>query len=182
MTWPFIPNKLYNRRAEIHGRYGGQMQGGIATPAAYPAVFLFTGHGASKIGYGDAEQTDGSFRYTGEGQVGDMQMIRGNLAIRDHAIHGRDLLLFEKSVSRGPVRYVGQFFCAGWESEQQPDVNGNLREAIVFTLVPIERVSLSWSHTTFVASVMADQTIRGTWRGFAQTVTGGRTTGPMRRS
>lgn len=141
MTWPFIPDKHYNRRAEIHGRYGGQMQGGIATPAGHPAVFLFTGHGALKIGYGDAEQADGSFRYTGEGQVGDMQMIRGNLAIRDHAVNGRDLLLFEKGISRGPVRYVGQFFCADWEIERQPDINGDLRDAIVFTLVPKERIA-----------------------------------------
>lgn len=140
MTWPFIPNQLYNRRADIHGRYGGQQQGGIATPAGFPAIFIFTGHGATKIGYGDTREADGSLRYTGEGQVGDMQMIRGNQAIRDHSLNGKDLLIFEKDVSRGPVRFLGQHFCAGWETERQLDVNGHDREAIVFRLVPIERL------------------------------------------
>lgn len=141
MTWPFIHNQLYNRRSDIHAPYGGQQQGGIATPAGHQVVFLFTGHGAAKIGYGDAWQPDGSLRYTGEGQVGPMRMTNGNLAIRDHVANGEDLLLFEKSKSGGPVRYVGQFVCAGWETELQPDVNGADRDAIVFHLVPIEHAA-----------------------------------------
>jgi 5-methylcytosine-specific restriction protein A len=138
MSWPFFENKLYNRRADIHAIYGGQQQGGIATPVRVPAIFLFTGHGAQKHGYADEFLPDGSFRYTGEGQVGDMQMRKGNLAIATHAANGKDILVFRKSASRQPVEYVGQFVCAGWDIERQPDTEGNERDAIVFRLVRLE--------------------------------------------
>ena len=42
--------------------------------------------------------------YTGEGQRGDMDFVRGNLAIRDHVANGKDLHLFEY-VQTGYVRY-----------------------------------------------------------------------------
>jgi 5-methylcytosine-specific restriction enzyme A len=146
MTWPYVPNRLYSRRTEIHAPYGGQQQGGIATPK-HPVIFIFTGHGGSKVGYGDTWQADGSLRFTGEGQEGDMQMIRGNLAIRDHAQNGKDLLLFEKARSRAPVRFMGQFFCAGYEVERQPDRSGALRQAIVFHLVPASYLSVETALT-----------------------------------
>lgn len=138
MTWPFVENKLYNRRRDIHALYGGQQQGGIATPAGHPVIFIFTGHGAEKHGYADRFLDDGSFRYTGEGQVGDMQLVRGNLAIASHAANGKDILVFRKSASRQPVEYVGQFACAGWDFERQADTLGNMRDAVVFGLVRIE--------------------------------------------
>src|SRR3546814_12952795 len=70
--------------------------------------------------------------------LGDMSMIRGNRAIRDHALDGKDLLIFEKAGSGAPVHFLGIFACAGWEVEQQPDTVGTMRDAIVFTLVPID--------------------------------------------
>jgi hypothetical protein len=74
----FIPGKVYNRRRDIHARYGGQEGGGISTPAAHPMVFLFTGKAGIQFGYGhDRWREDGLFDYTGEGQVGDMQMGAG---------------------------------------------------------------------------------------------------------
>ncbi len=140
MPWPFIPHRLYNRRADIHGPYGGQQQGGIATPTRAPAIFIFTGHGAKSVGYGDEFLPDGSMRYTGEGQVGDMAFVRGNFAILNHARDGKDLLVFE-TIGRGkPVRFVGLFVCSGWAYEQQTDTTGSLRQAIVFDLVPVEAV------------------------------------------
>jgi len=44
-----------------------------------------------------------------------MQYIRGNLAIRDHHLNGKDLHLFEyaRDVGRGLVRYVDQMVCTG---------------------------------------------------------------------
>ena len=37
MTWGFEVGRVYNRRIDIHGRFGGQQQGGIVTPALAPA-------------------------------------------------------------------------------------------------------------------------------------------------
>jgi len=39
---PFKPGRVYNRREDLHGHYGGQRQGGISTPADYDLIFLFT--------------------------------------------------------------------------------------------------------------------------------------------
>ncbi len=136
----FVTGRIYNRRRELHKVYGGQRQGGIATPAKYPYVFLFTGSSGTSFGYHDEFRPDGTFWYTGEGQIGDMQMMRGNLAIRDHAKRGRELHLFEE-VDSGSVRYVGQAVYLGHHSEERPDVKSNPRKAIVFELAISPRES-----------------------------------------
>jgi len=33
MAWPFERGRTYNRRKDIDGKFGGQQQGGIITPA-----------------------------------------------------------------------------------------------------------------------------------------------------
>jgi len=124
-------------RVDIHARYGGQGQGGISTPAEYPFILLFRESG-QKYGYRDGWEADGTFLYTGEGQVGDMQFIGGNLAIRDHALNGEDLHLFQY-VSPGNVRYIDQMVYAGHKLVGGvPDRNNNIRTAIVFQLVPMQ--------------------------------------------
>lgn len=142
MLWPFELHRSYHRRNDIHARFGGQQQGGISTPANAPGIFIFTGHGAGHVGYQDVFEADGSFRYTGQGQLGDMRMISGNRAIRDHVQNGKDLLLFQQTKKGGPVRFEGLYVCGGWEMEQQPDMDGQPRQAIVFTLVPQSGLSI----------------------------------------
>jgi 5-methylcytosine-specific restriction enzyme A len=133
----FEPGQRYNRRRDIHEVYGGQQQGGICTPQSAPFIFLFTGDSGGQFGYRDGPQEDGTFAYTGEGQRGDMQFIRGNLAIRDHIADGKDLLLFESTDLNGMYRFVGCYACGGWTYRVSADRDGNNRNAIVFQLVPI---------------------------------------------
>jgi hypothetical protein len=52
MVAGFAVGHVYNRRRDIHDRFGGQRQSGIVTPARYPAVFMFTGCG-TRHGYYD---------------------------------------------------------------------------------------------------------------------------------
>jgi len=132
----FVHGRRY-KRSELHRRYGGQRQGGIATPRSYAMVFLFTGEGGRQFGYRDRWTDEGFFEYTGEGQRGNMQMVRGNAAIMNHAAKGKDLHLFE-AAGRGFVRYIGQMVCAGFETRDAPDVDGRSREVMVFNLMPIE--------------------------------------------
>ena len=134
--WPFVEGRLYSR-ADLHGAYGGQQRGGIATPAHHPLVLAFTGPEGAKHGYADECRPDGSWRYFGEGQAGDMTLKRGNLAIAHHVTRGRDLLLFQTTGKGKPVRYLGQFVCEGYDYQAQPDRDGADRQAIVFTLVPL---------------------------------------------
>jgi 5-methylcytosine-specific restriction enzyme A len=80
---------------------------------------------------------NGTFAYTGEGQRGDMQFIRGNLAIRDHMADGKDLQLFESTDLNGMYRFVGCYACGGWTYRVTVDRDGNNGNAIIFQLVPI---------------------------------------------
>lgn len=133
VTHQFIVGNTYNRKRDIHGRYAGQERGGIATPTSTPVVFAFTSEAGAAFGYEDKFQPDGVFWYTGEGQVGDMKMIRGNSAIINHAQLGKTILLFE-STPKGDVRFLGEADYLGHHIEQRPDRDGSLRNAIIFHL------------------------------------------------
>ena len=135
----FEIGRTYNRRRDIHGKYGGQMQGGICTPKDHPLVIAFTGASGQQHGYADSWTTEGVYRYFGEGQSGDMTWKGGNLAIRDHVAKGEDLLLFQ-TLGDGNVRFLGEFVCAGYDPELAPDGKGALRQAIVFNLVPASEI------------------------------------------
>ena len=146
-TQGFERGRTYNRRADIHARYGGQQQGGIATPDG-PFVFLFTGKQGNAYGYQDGMRPDGAFDYTGEGQTGDMTFIRGNKAIRDHIENGKDLLLFETLKAKGQCRYLGSFVCDGWDMRKTTDKDGAYRKSIVFRLVPLENIEAAVSEAS----------------------------------
>lgn len=137
----FIPGKVYRRR-DIHAKYKGQQQGGISTPANYPIIMIFTGDTGKEFGYRDGWTEDGIFLYTGEGQRGDMQFTKGNKAIRDHIKDGKDIHLF-KYIKTGYVQYIGQMVCVGYHIRKAPDIDNNLRDAIVFELSPIEEFELN---------------------------------------
>lgn len=137
----FEVGREYNRRSEIHGVYGGQERGGIATPKDYAAIFLFTADRGEAFGYEDHFREDGVFLYTGEGQQGDMEFKRGNLALRDSEKDGRSIYLFEE-VRKGVVRFVGNCRYLGHHHEDRSDSEGSLRRAIVFELeLVVERDS-----------------------------------------
>jgi 5-methylcytosine-specific restriction protein A len=139
VTWGFVEGRVYNRRLDIHGRFRGQQQGGIITPSdrKFP-IIIITGAEGGAHGYDDRQRADGTFEYFGEGQVGNMEMVRGNEAIRSHSETGRDLLLFRKQ--RDGLRYLGQFVFENFHIEDAPDTTGQMRNAIVFELRPFEAV------------------------------------------
>jgi hypothetical protein len=135
-TSPFELGRIYNRQLEVHGVYGGQKYGGISTPVAYPLVLIFSGDEGAAYGYADEDLPGGGLLYYGEGQSGDMQMIKGNRAIHDHAMDGKTLHLFKK-VRDGFAQYAGEFECKGHELRPNtPDRDGKLRTAIAFKLSP----------------------------------------------
>jgi 5-methylcytosine-specific restriction enzyme A len=137
---PFEVGALYNRRDEIHGRLGGQRQGGISTPTATPFVFLFTGEAGKQHGYSDWWDDEGVLHYYGEGQRGDMADKGGNLAIRQHLANGKRLLLFQALGKGRPYRFLGEFeFLSVYEKPGVLDTARRPRMALVFKLSPVER-------------------------------------------
>lgn len=139
MGWPFERGRTYNRRRDIHQPFGGQQQGGIITPKAHPLVIIITGEEGEQHGYADRMRDDGAFEYFGEGQVGPMRMWKGNLAIANHSVNGKSLLLFRKQRD-GKLRYDGEWVCEAHHTEPAPDREGTLRSALVFELRPLEAV------------------------------------------
>lgn len=148
MSWGFEEGKLYNRRADIHARFGGQQQGGVITPSQHNVIIIITGEEGVAHGYDDRTRDDGVFEYFGEGQVGDMVFQRGNLAIASHASNGKSLLLFRKA--KEGLRFLGEMVCDKYHFEQAPDREGNQRTAIVFELrylsAIVEKTELDADH------------------------------------
>ncbi|WP_439508961.1 HNH endonuclease [Yoonia sp.] len=134
----FIVGQKYSRAADIHDQYGGTRQSGISSSASHPFIFLFTGDSGEAYGYEDGWQADdGVFLYTGQGQIGDMEFVRGNKAIRDHISDGKQLLLFRATGKGKPVEFIGEFECASIDFASGPDLNGGTRKTIRFNLTPL---------------------------------------------
>jgi 5-methylcytosine-specific restriction protein A len=130
----FDPGEREDRR-EIHDRFGGARYRGIAPSGDHPLIFLFTGESGAEHGYEDEFRGE-TFVYTGEGREGDMEIVGGNRAIRNHRKDGRQLHLFEDTDEAWQVTYVGQFEYADHFWQRLPDTNGEMREAIRFELEP----------------------------------------------
>jgi 5-methylcytosine-specific restriction protein A len=136
---PYQIGALYNRQVDIHGRLGGQQQGGISTPIGFPVIIIFTGEAGFDHGYRDFWDDNGVFHYFGEGQRGDMSYSGGNKAVLTHEKNGKALLLFQMMGRGKPYRYLGQFRVIGaYESGAIPDTTGAVRKAIIFRMVPVE--------------------------------------------
>ena len=127
---PFIPNHIYKRSA-IHDQYGGNRQGGIAPSAKFPFIFIFSGKSGAQYGYKDGWDNPNVFSYTGEGQVGDMQLIRGNLALKEHLNKGKKVFLFEYE-RVGFVKFVSELEFFDVDYFDTPDINNNNRIGLRF--------------------------------------------------
>ncbi|HWY97717.1 MAG TPA: hypothetical protein VNY36_01420, partial [Bacteroidia bacterium] len=128
---PFIPNHLYNRRADIHALYGGNWQSGICPSANHPYIFIFSGKSGKQHGYEDGWDNPNIFSYTGEGQSGDMRFTKGNLALRDHIIKGKRVFLFQ-SENKGFVRFICEVEVYDADFFETHDKTGKLRTGIKF--------------------------------------------------
>ena len=142
-SWTLNPGERIKRKA-LHDSLGGSRQSGISPSRESPNVFVFTDPGSGEQhGYFDRWDEDGTFRYSGEGQRGDQQLVKGNAAIRDHVAKGRALRVFRGA--GGLVEYVGQFELDAthpFEEEQAPETGGGpMRKVIIFRLLPVGPVA-----------------------------------------
>lgn len=135
--WDIEPGTVL-RRTEVHAKFGGNRQSGIAPIANSPNVLVFTGKGGSQYGYDyDGWRSDGAFHYTGEGKEGDQKLTHGNKAL---AMAGRKIRVFEE-VQKAHVRYLGEFKTNegdAWYTGTSRDVKENERTVIVFKLWPLD--------------------------------------------
>jgi 5-methylcytosine-specific restriction protein A len=145
-TANFQTGRVYDRRSEIHGPFGGNWQSGIAPSSMADAIFIFTGATGAQFGYTDTETLDENglttFFYTGEGQVGDMTFTKGNKAILEHSNSGRALHLFRSRGKSKGQEYIGEFVYADHKIETGPDLKKQMRKVIVFELVSVRVAEL----------------------------------------
>src|SRR5215213_9784783 len=84
-------------RRELHSRHGGGWYGGIEPAVKSESVFLFSNLAAGEaFGYVyDGWHKDGTFHYTGDGQIGDQRPDEGgNSALLKAEDKGRTVRLF----------------------------------------------------------------------------------------
>jgi hypothetical protein len=148
---PFIPNQLY-KRSLIHDEYGGNRQGGISPSAKVPYIFIFSGKSGAQYGYKDGWDNHNIFSYTGEGQDGDMQFIRGNLALKEHLNTGKRVFLFEIE-GGGMVKFNSEMEFYDADYFETPDINKKNRIGIKFFLKRIG-VSIPVNPAEFIVQSM----------------------------
>lgn len=126
----FNVGKIY-RRSLIHDQYGGNRQSGISISAENPYIFIFSGQSGHQHGYKDQWENENVFSYTGEGQAGDMQFIRGNLALKEHIEKGKRVFLFLQN-RKAFVTFETELELVDFDFFQGIDRNGKNRESIKF--------------------------------------------------
>lgn len=169
-----IPPGTVTTRAVVAARFGGSTQGGIQPSTQSPNVMLYSDPTSGRVhGYNfDGWASDGSaFYYTGEGQLGDQRLVKGNRAVLQHLDHGRALRVFEaagKSAGPGgkPQRYIGAFQVdpeAPYRREEAPDREGAGRSVLVFRLIAeavqaqLPRITDANPRTTSTAHFIASE-------------------------
>lgn len=157
MTWGYERGRSYNRQRDIHGRFGGQEQGGIITPAQHALVIAITSERGRNHGYQDRELPDGSFEYFGAGRFGDMEIARGNEAILNHSANSKSLLLF-RNENNGHT-FLGEYVCSGYELRRAADEAGAERNAIVFRLWPLENINEQLENASDLVGVQAPDVV-----------------------
>jgi hypothetical protein len=111
--------------------YGGNWQSGICPSSTYPYIFIFSGKSGKQHGYEDGWDNPNVFTYTGEGQSGDMNFTRGNLALKDHLKNGKRVFLFQ-SESSGYVKFISELSFYDVDYFETKDTNGLTRIGIKF--------------------------------------------------
>ncbi len=146
MDWTLQPGDRI-RRKDLHQRYGGSSQSGIAPSNRSRNILIFTDRAAGEQ-HGYLDRWDqGILHYSGEGQIGNQQLSRGNRAILHHAEDGRSLRVFQGV--RGVVQYVGEF-----ELDEPPyywtdapeSGSSRSRKVIIFRLRPVSEDSARTQH------------------------------------
>ncbi|MEQ9062793.1 MAG: HNH endonuclease [Vicingaceae bacterium] len=154
---PFIPEQSY-KRSEIHDRFGGNRQSGICPSTSYPYIFIFSGKTGKQYGYEDGWDNENVFSYTGEGQVGDMDFVRGNLALHDHLNNGKRVFLFEY-LRTGYVKFVAELEIIDLDYFETPDINGDERLGIKFFFKRVGAIIPSTYNQITNLSKAAEETI-----------------------
>lgn len=152
----FILGNTY-RRSEIHDKFGGNRQAGISVSSSSPYIFVFSGQTGHQHGYMDRWENENVFSYTGEGQVGDMQLTRGNLALYEHQRTGKRIFLFLQE-RKAFVKFEAELELEDVDTFIASDREGNDRIGIKFFLKRVG-VLLSYKSPQLTALLLSNPAV-----------------------
>jgi len=139
--FPYKPGDRF-LRADMHKLVGGSFRHGMTSCSHGEEFLLFhDGKKSRKFGYDvwEGPRPDGSFKYSGQGTVGDQELTKANAALISAHENMKPIHLIE-SVD-GECSYLGRFILGDpyYEIKQVHDISGhNLRKMFVFNLLPVE--------------------------------------------
>ena len=120
-------------RLDLHNTFGGNPRAGIC-PTASGVVLVFSDPpSGANFGYDQNDGVVGNvYRYTGEGQAGDQQLVRGNKAL----LSDKKLLLFSRLDSKSWI-YIGEVKLddVPFEIRSAKDSTGKIRQVLVFRFI-----------------------------------------------
>lgn len=120
-------------KLDIHNAYGGNPRAGICPTAAGVVLIFSDPPSGTRFGYDQNDEVvEGIYRYTGEGQSGDQQLVRGNKAL----LSDKKLLLFARQDLKSWI-FVGEVALEAepFEIATAPDRNEKLRKVLVFRFI-----------------------------------------------
>ena len=143
ISWPPKIDEELSRK-DISDTVGGSLQSGITSCRGGLEFLVFTSSGGEKYGLDKWEgwNPDGTFSYTGQGTTGNQTIEKSNnKSLLEANDNDKPLHLFsETSPDSARHRYLGCVILADppFRWERAPDVNGDERDVVVFTFIPLE--------------------------------------------
>ena len=127
------------KREDLMDAFRGAFQGGINICKRTNTIVITSKHTGNRI-YDDKLFDGDVMYYTGEGQVGDQKMWKGNKAILEAKENGRDIHLFVRFKPTeytyfGIVELVDQPYYAN-----EKDTLGNMRKVIKFPIMQVTSI------------------------------------------
>ena len=127
------------KREDLMSAFKGAFQGGINICKRTNTIVITSKHTGNRI-YDDKLFDGDVMYYTGEGQVGNQKMWKGNKAILDAKEQGRDIHLFVRFKPTeytyfGIVELVDEPFFA-----EEKDTEGSMRKVIKFPMMKVSSI------------------------------------------
>ena len=123
-------------KIEVERKYGvnlGYYTRGINVSSKNIVLVSVVNRNNEGFVYHDCWIDEGVYSYSGEGRSGDQKFERGNLALKNAGITGKDIYLLVK-FSTDEYYDKGKFGLIDYKYENEKDADGNLRKEIKFIL------------------------------------------------
>lgn len=121
---------------QVEDQFGIKISGfgrGINPTDTTVILISSIGRSGGKFVYHDKWTADGDYLYSGEGKTGDQAMSKGNLALKNAALDGKQIHLFVK-FSPQEYYYQGIFELVDYTYEEENDETGSPRKEYKFRL------------------------------------------------